>query len=110
MKNINQCHVYLQEKNIRLSSKEFHNRTESRWRKKRRASYTRRTDDAMKRHREAYTNRQNGRDWLGPRSPNYDMYAQHILRFFNRAIEAYTHPRYALQDFHQYMGTQRELT
>lgn len=49
-------------------------------------------------------------EWLGPRSADFDAYAQHILRHFNRAINAYTQYKYALQDFLQYMGTQRALT
>lgn len=61
--------------------------------------------------RERYAQlRANDGDWLGPRSANFEAFARHILRHFNEAIDAYTQPKYALQDFLQYKGTQRAIS
>lgn len=71
----------------------------------------------MRWHRERFVRRRRQQqqqnldpDWLGPHSANFDAYARHILKFFNGAIDAYTQPKYALQDLHQYIGTQRALS
>lgn len=64
----------------------------------------------MKRDRELYAEARHNEDWLGPRGADFEAYARHILHFFNRAIGAYTQSKYALQDFLQYVGTQRAIS
>lgn len=86
------------EENLRLSAKQYHNLTgyykRQRWREK----LTREIDTVMKADRERLGQ-------IGPRSPQYEVYAEHILKHFNAAICAYTQYEYALQDFLQYCAT-----
>lgn len=64
----------------------------------------------MKHDRDRFARLHRNEDWLGPRGANFDTYAWHILKYFNRAIGAYTQYKYALQDFLQYVGTQRAIS
>lgn len=90
------------EENIRLPSKRYHALTgyyrRDRWRKK----LTRVIDDRMSGEREELGQ-------IGPRSHQFEVYAQHILKHFNNAISAYTQYEYALQDFLQYRSTNKFL-
>lgn len=97
------------ETNIRLSSSQFHHQTNARRRKRFRARMTRLIDDEMRADRERYARDQQQKDWIGPHSANYEAYAKHILKFFNRAIAAYTVYEYALQNFLQYIDTNRAI-
>lgn len=44
-------------------------------------------------------------DQIGPRSPQYEVYAEHILKHFNEAIKNYTQYEYEFQNFLQYCAT-----
>ena len=90
------------EENIRLTSKRYHSLTGYYQRKKWREQLTREIDDRMRVDRESLGQ-------IGPRSPQYEVYAEHILKHFNDAIVAYTQYEYALQDFLQYCATNKFL-
>lgn len=79
------------EDNIRLSSKEFHRKTGFYRRNKKRDRMTRTVDKAMSEHRESFG------EQPGPRSHDFETYADHILKHFHAAIKAYTQYEYALQ-------------
>lgn len=91
------------EDNIRLTSGQYHHLTGYRKRQKWRTQLTREIDKKMRTHRETFD------EQPGPRSEDYDTYADHILRHFNEAIAVYTQYEYALQDFLQYVDTNRAL-
>lgn len=91
------------EDNIRLTSKHYHHLTGYRKRQKRLSKLTRIIDDKMRDHRETFA------EQPGPRSEDYNVYADHILRHFNEKFKAYTQYEYALQDFLQYVETNRAI-
>ena len=90
------------EENLRLTSKRYHTLTGHKQRKKWREKLTKEIDDEM-----AADCKRLGQ--IGPRSPQYEVYAEHILKHFNDAIDAYTQYEYALQDFLQYRATNKFL-
>lgn len=96
------CHPDGKEDNIRLTSKRYHQLTGYYKRQKWREKLTREIDDVMRAEREIL-------GMIGPRSQQYEVYAEHILKHFNNAIAAYTQYEYALQDFLQYCATNRFL-
>lgn len=96
------CHPDGSEDNIRLSSKQYHHLTGYYKRNKWRQKLTKVIDERMKADRERL-------EQIGPRSPQYEVYAEHIFKHFNEAIAAYSQYEYALQDFLQYCATNKFL-
>lgn len=90
------------EENLRLTSKRYHALTGHYRRKNWREKLTRVIDDQMKEDRERLGQ-------IGPQSQQYEVYAEHILKYFHDAIIAYTQYEYALQDFLQYSATNKFL-
>lgn len=80
-----------------------HRNTGYRKRNKWREKLTADIDMKMRDHREQFD------DQPGPRSEDYIVYADHILRFFNEALAAYTQYEYCLQDLLQFINTNRAL-
>lgn len=91
------------EDNIRLTNGQYQKWTGYYKREEKRRALTSDIDQKMRAHRESFDYQP------GPRSEDYDVYADHILRHFNEAFNAYTQYEYALLDLKQYIATERAL-